>query len=188
MIYEALNENIDIAAQSLLNGEIIVYPTDTLYGFGVDATNEKAIKKLNQLKKRTQPLSIIVSSYNMLYDLCFVDKNKIDLNKYFPGPYTLLFNKKDKLPNILTVNSKKIGIRMPESDFAIKLVDTINKPIVTTSVNIHNEDSLNDIYKIKNKFPDLNIFSGTVNEGSKGSTIIDCTEDCMTIVRQGDGI
>jgi len=188
MIYEALNENIDIAAQSLLNGEIIVYPTDTLYGFGVDATNENAINKLNQLKKRIQPLSIIVSSNKMLHEFCTVDKNKIDLKKYFPGPYTLLFNKKNKLPEILTINSKKIGIRIPKLDFTIKLVDTINKPIVTTSINIHNEDSLNDINKIKKKFSNLNIFSGSVNENSKGSTIIDCTDGYNKVIRQGDGI
>ncbi len=188
MIYEAINKNINKAAQFLLSGEIIVYPTDTLYGFGVDATNVNAINKLNELKKRIQPLSIIVSSNKMLHNYCIIDKNKIDLKKYFPGPYTLLFNKNNKLPDILTINSKKIGIRIPKSDFTIKLVDTMNKPIVTTSINIHNQDSLNDINQIKKKFPNLNIFSGSVNENSKGSTIIDCTDKYNKVIRQGDGI
>ena len=189
MIYEALNKNVNKAVQLLLSGEIIVYPTDTLYGFGVDATNEKAIKKLNRFKQRTQPLSIIISSYKMLHDFCMVDiKSNIDLKKYLSGPYTLLFNKKNKLPNILTVNSNKIGIRMPKSDFVINLVNTINRPIVTTSVNIHNEDSLNDIKKIESRFPNLNIFSGIVNNNSKGSTIIDLTVEPYKILRQGDGI
>ena len=188
MIYEALDKNINKAAQLLLNGEIIVYPTDTLYGFGVDATNEKAINKLNELKQRIQPLSIIVSTFKMLHDFCIVDKKNIDLNKYLPGPYTLLFNKKNKLPSILTVDSEKIGIRMPKSEFAINLVNAINKPIVTTSVNVHNENSLNDINKIKNRFPGLSIFSGNVNNKSKGSTIIDLTESPYRVLRQGDGI
>ena len=189
MIYQALNKNINTAVKLLLEGEIIVYPTDTLYGFGVDATNERAIRKINKLKQRIKPLSIIISSYKMLHDFCMVDiKSNIDLKKYLPGPYTLLFNKKNKLPSILTVNSKKIGIRMPQSDFAINLVNTINRPIVTTSVNLHNEDSLNDIKKIESRFPNLNIFSGIVNNNSKGSTIIDLTVEPYKILRQGDGI
>ena len=72
MIYDTkISTNIYRASEYLLNGEIIIYPTDTLYGFGVDATNQKAIQKLNRLKKRVSPLSIIVSSYDMVRE--FVD-------------------------------------------------------------------------------------------------------------------
>ena len=138
MIYEAKDENVIKAANFLLNGEVIVYPTDTLYGFGVDATNEDAINKLNKLKNRVQPLSIIVDSHQMLFNFCNLnEKNKDDLKKYFPGPFTLLMNKKNNLPDILTIGSKKIGIRIPDSRFPINLVKYINKPIVTTLSLIH---------------------------------------------------
>ena len=107
MIYEAKDENVNKAANLLLNGEVIIYPTDTLYGFGVDATNEDAINKLNKLKNRIQPLSIIVDSHQMLFNFCNLnEKNKDDLKKYFPGPFTLLMNK-NNLPDILTIGSKK---------------------------------------------------------------------------------
>ena len=66
MIYKAIDSNLKIAAKKILKGEIIVYPTDTLYGFGVDATNSGAINQLNKLKKRNSPLSIIVASLEML--------------------------------------------------------------------------------------------------------------------------
>ena len=168
MIYEAKDENVIKAANFLLNGEVIVYPTDTLYGFGVDATNEDAINKLNKLKNRIQPLSIIVDSHQMLFNFCNLnEKNKDDLKKYFPGPFTLLMNKKNNLPDILTIGSKKIGIRIPDSRFPINLVKYINKPIVTTSVNIHNEKSLNSLNDINIRFPNINIFSGSVNANSK---------------------
>lgn len=188
MIYKAVNKNIDIASKLLLDGEIIIYPTDTLYGIGVDATNEKAINKLNSLKKRVQPLSIVVDSFEMLNNYCVLKNiDKTSVKNYFPGPYTLLFNKKNNLPNILTVNSTKIGIRIPKSDFIINLAKIINRPIVTTSVNIHNEDSLNTLDEISEKFSHLNIFSGKVNTNSLGSTIIDFTVLPYKILRNGDG-
>ena len=66
MIYEAAEKNLNVALDLLKLGEIIVYPTDTIYGFGVDATNSQAINKLNTLKKRVSPLSIIVDSEEMI--------------------------------------------------------------------------------------------------------------------------
>ena len=86
MIYKAINNNIDLALKLILSGEIIIYPTDTIYGFGVDATNQKAIHKLNRLKKRVSPLSIIVSSYDMIRE--FVDfkfQASDEIKKYLPG-------------------------------------------------------------------------------------------------------
>ena len=73
MIYPATNQYIDLAHNALANGEIIVYPTDTLYGFGVDATNTEAIQKLNQLKGRAQPLSIIIESINHISKYAKID-------------------------------------------------------------------------------------------------------------------
>ena len=93
MIYQATDNNSKLAEKLILEGEIIVYPTDTLYGMGVDATNKKAINKLNQLKGRISPLSIIVNSEKMIkkyIDIKFSFKK--DLNKYLPGPFTILLN------------------------------------------------------------------------------------------------
>ena len=66
MIYPATNQYIDLAKKALENGDVIVYPTDTLYGFGVDATNTNAIQKLNHMKGRVQPLSIIIPSFDQI--------------------------------------------------------------------------------------------------------------------------
>ena len=75
MVYKTLDKNIKLASEIILSGGIIIYPTDTIYGFGVDATNPIAINKLNKLKKRISPLSIIVSSFEMIEE--FVDLNFI---------------------------------------------------------------------------------------------------------------
>ena len=90
MIYEAKDENVIKAANFLLNGEVIVYPTDTLYGFGVDATNEDAINKLNKLKNRIQPLSIIVDSHQMLFNFC-------NLNEKYARAFSTSDNTHEKI-------------------------------------------------------------------------------------------
>jgi L-threonylcarbamoyladenylate synthase len=189
MIYEALNKNINIAAKLLLEGEIIVYPTDTLYGLGVDATNKEAINKLNQLKGRIAPLSIIVNSEEMIkkyIDIKFSLKE--GLNKYLPGPFTILLNNFNNiLPGELSHGTSKIGIRIPKSNFILKVVENINRPIVTTSVNYHNSKPLNSISMINEKFNSLSIFSQKSNFNSRGSTIIDYTCSSKKVLRQGDG-
>jgi len=189
MIYSADKRYIKLAAQKILEGDIIIYPTDTLYGFGVDATNSNSINMLNKLKKRSVPLSIIVSSTEMLekyanFDIC----NKNIINDLLPGAFTLLLkSKQSNLSNKICLNSNKIGIRIPKSTFILDVVNLINKPIVTTSVNVNNSPSLNDVNEISLSFRNIDIFKGKVNKKSKGSTIIDFSLDKPQIVRVGDG-
>jgi len=190
MIYKAIKKNLDLASRLILSGEIIVYPTDTIYGFGVDATNSEAINKLNALKNRISPLSITVDSEEMIrkyvnYNFNFSNKIK----GFLPGAYTILLKNKNKfLPKEIGLDTGKIGVRIPDSKFIIQLVRLINKPIVTTSVNVHNSKPLNDINMIYEKFNSINIFSNGINIDSKGSTILDCTSATMNVLRQGDGI
>ncbi len=97
MIYPATDQYIDLAKNTLENGEVIVYPTDTLFGFGVDATNTKAIQRLNRLKGRVKPLSIVLESIDHMYDFAELDDVvKSEINKLFPGAYTVLLPSKKK--------------------------------------------------------------------------------------------
>tara|TARA_B110000196_G_scaffold94755_1_gene81969 strand:- start:116 stop:691 length:576 start_codon:yes stop_codon:yes gene_type:complete len=189
MIYQATDNNSKLAEKLILEGEIIVYPTDTLYGMGVDATNKKAINKLNQLKGRISPLSIIVNSEKMIkkyIDIKFSFKK--DLNKYLPGPFTILLNNfNNMLPEELSQGTNKIGIRIPKSSFILKVVKNINRPIVTTSVNYHNMKPLNNVDMINKQFNKLSIFAEDINLNSLGSTIIDYTCSPKQVIRQGDG-
>ena len=189
MIYQATDNNSKLAEKLILEGEIIVYPTDTLYGMGVDATNKKAINKLNQLKGRISPLSIIVNSEKMIkkyIDIKFSFKK--DLNKYLPGPFTILLNNFNNiLPEDLSQGTNKIGIRIPKSSFILKVVKNINRPIVTTSVNYHNMKPLNNVDMINKQFNKLSIFAEDINLNSLGSTIIDYTCSPKQVIRQGDG-
>ena len=190
MIYRIeKDKNIELAAQLIINGNLIIYSTDTLYGFGVDATNSKAIQKLNKIKGRLQAYSIIVSSLNMLKKYANIDNNiEYELKNFFPGPFTAILNKSDsKLSNLVTASLSTIGIRIPDFDPILKVINKINKPIITTSVNSHGKSSMNQLKLIEKNFPNINIFTNFIDKESIGSTIIDFTQNPFKILRQGDG-
>lgn len=189
MIYNTeILSSIEKASELLLNGKIIVYPTDTLYGFGVDATNTESIIKLNKLKQREQAYSIIVDSFSMLkkYAELNVDiEHKI--KSMLPGPITVILNQlNSNLSPLVNPGFKTIGIRIPDNQFILNVVKKINKPIITTSVNIHGEKSLNSIDLINKKFSKIDIFKNNSLIQSKGSTIIDFSTTPFKIIRQGD--
>ena len=121
MIYNIKeNTSLEIACKQLLSGKIIIYPTDTLYGLGVDATNTNAIEKLNRLKKREKPYSIIVDSINMLNKYAFYEEVKDEVESIFPGPYTAILRKKNSdLSKLVSLNFNTIGIRIPNTSFIL---------------------------------------------------------------------
>ena len=189
MIYNTEKlDNIYKASDLLLKGDIIVYPTDTLYGFGVDATNTEAISRLNHLKNRKRPYSIIVNSIDMLKEYAILDDNlKVQISSILPGAVTIILNKSiNDLSPLVTLGLNTVGIRIPNSNFILKVVQKINRPIITTSINVHGEEALNDIKLINKKYPNINIFQNDVIKDSKGSTIIDFSNKPFKILRQGD--
>ena len=127
MIYSCDNTSIDKAVSILKNGGIIIYPTDTLYSFGVDATNSKAIKSLNLLKNRHNPLSIILSSSNQIKNYGKLNNESEKLvNRIFPGPFTILIDSiESNLSSLVNESSDYIGIRIPNHSFPIKIVETL---------------------------------------------------------------
>ena len=182
--------SISKAINLLIRGEIIIYPTDTLYGFGVDATNSIAINKLNLLKKRKQPYSILVSDMQMIKKYSVFSKEiGFKLDNIFPGPYTAILekSKNNGLSQSITLGLETIGIRIPKNKFALNLVRELGKPIITTSVNRHGNAALNNIDEIKKVFNNIALFKdNSLNNNSLGSTIIDYTVKPEKILRYGD--
>ena len=131
-------------------GKIFIYPTDTIYGIGCDATNKQAVEKIKKIKSREKdkPLSIIAPSIDWIKKNCIINK-EIDINKYLPGPYTLILKKKN--PSFLShvSDTDSLGIRIPDNDL-IKDIQKSNLPFVTTSVNLSGQKpatSISDINK-----------------------------------------
>ncbi|MDF1497870.1 MAG: L-threonylcarbamoyladenylate synthase [Patescibacteria group bacterium] len=188
-----LNEILNNATRILQNGGVIIYPTDTLYGIGVNALNKNAIEKIFKIKKRdkNKPISIIVKDIKSAKKIAYID-SKVEriLNKAWPGPITIILRKKDVLPYILTAGNETIAIRIPDNKFVSALIKNIDFPLTTTSANISGEENLYEVKKIIEKFnkneikPDLFINAGNV-KNSIPSTIIDLTNTIPKIVRMG---
>tara|TARA_B110000116_G_scaffold193360_1_gene168258 strand:+ start:677 stop:1252 length:576 start_codon:yes stop_codon:yes gene_type:complete len=185
-----INKNKIInAIEQLSKGNIIIYKTDTIYGLGADATNSKAIEKINNLKGRNIPLSIMISNIKSINKYAYINKEQNKkISKLLPGPYTILLNaRKNDLSYLVQQESIKIGIRIPNNQFCLNLLKRYNKPIITTSINFHGEKSLNKIEEIQKIFFNINIYGDKNNIDSNGSTIIDFTINPPNVLRLGDG-
>jgi len=123
--------------KDILFGKIFIYPTDTIYGLGCDATNINSVKKIKEIKNRDsdKPLSIIAPSIDWIYENLIVD---CDLEKYLPGPYTIILKKKDPLFLSHISSGDSIGVRIPDINIT-KEIQKSNVPFVTTSVNLQGE-------------------------------------------------
>ncbi len=179
---DLINEAIDV----LIDGGVILYPTDTVYGLGANIFNKEAVNRIYNIKKRSKdkPLSICVScveNISLVADINEDQKNFI--LDYLPGPYTFLFNKKNIIPEYIAPFTKKIGVRVPDSSISQLLSSLF--PIVTTSANISNKSTLNNPKDIINQLDgqvDLVLDAGILGD-NKPSTIIDLTNEDYSIIR-----
>lgn len=183
-------EKIEIARQAMKQGSTVVYPTDTVYGIGVNIFDEKAILKVYSMKKRStdKPLSICLSSINEIAMVAKIDVKIMDIiKKILPGPYTIILNKNDKIPCILTAGSEKIGIRIPDNDICQGL--SKNFPITSTSANISGQtvpESPDEIVKYLGSSVDVMLDAGVCEHGVH-STVIDMTVYPPEVIRHGAG-
>ncbi|HOB85298.1 MAG TPA: L-threonylcarbamoyladenylate synthase [Bacteroidales bacterium] len=179
----------------LESGGIIIYPTDTVYAMGCDIKAHKAIERIAKLKGMNPDnpdMSIIfrdmsqLSEYTIIYD----DNIFRLLKRNLPGPFTFIVKANNQIPRLFKNKKKTVGIRIPDNNIVAEIVKELGRPIITTS--IHDPDEIieytTDPELIWEKFRD---FAEIVINGGYGkneaSTIVDCTGDEITIVRQGLG-
>ena len=189
-LYNTSIENTKVAIDKIIAGEVIIYPTDTLYGFGADATNSNAISQINQIKGRNSPLSIIINDLEQIYEYAKIRKGVFSrINELLPGPYTILLESKNnpKISPHIQCDSKLIGIRVIDNKFCNTIIKETKHPIVTTSVNIHGNPPMTDIKQIAKKFNHIAIFYSKEELISEGSTIIDFSIIPESVIRKGAG-
>ena len=124
-------------AEQIKAGAVFIYPTDTIYGIGCSALNEKSVDKIRKLKERpANPFSIIVPSKEWITENCIVPKEGKEWLAKLPGPYTLIFKLKNKkaIAQSVNANQETIGVRLPDHWFS-EVVQELGFPIVTTSAN-----------------------------------------------------
>lgn len=134
---------MDKAIEVLKNGGVILYPTDTIWGLGCDATNVEAINKIFDLKKRdkTKSMIILVESEKRLQDLVDVPEMAWEIMDMSEKPVTIVYDNPKGLPRELLADDGSIGIRLVKNDFCKKLISKLNKPLVSTSANFSGEKS-----------------------------------------------
>ena len=178
-------------AQIIKNGGIVIFPTETVYGIGTNGLDENAIRKLYEVKQRplNKPISLLVNNIEMVEKIA---KNITEveyklMERFFPGPLTIILEKRDIIPDILTSNTNTIGIRMPSGEIAKKLIEFAGVPIATSSSNISGRPSGTNITDIKKDFEgkvDCFIDNGESELGIP-STVIRIIDNIPHILRQG---
>lgn len=182
---------LEEAGKLIKQGKIVVFPTETVYGIGTNGLDENAVKKLYEVKQRplNKPISLLVSNMEMVNSIA-KDITEVEykiMEKFFPGPLTIILKKKEIVPNILTARQDTVGIRMPRGEIARKLVEYADVPIATPSANISGEPSGTNLQEIKKHFEgkvDYFIDGGN-SELGLASTIVQVVDGKPQILRQG---
>ncbi|RLG19458.1 threonylcarbamoyl-AMP synthase [Candidatus Micrarchaeota archaeon] len=183
-------EAIELASDSLQAGGIVIYPTDTIYGLGVDARNFMAVKRLDELKNREgKPLSILVSDMGMAEQYCrFTPFAKKYIEHLLPGPYTVVLERQgDGIA--WNAAGDTVGIRLPNYEFPVSLVRGLGFPITSTSANLSTKPAPCKVDEIDEKIRegvDV-IVDGGMCEYKEGSTVIDLRGKEAVVLRRGAG-
>jgi len=186
IIYWENETAVELACSILNNGGVIVYPTDTLYGFGCDAKNESAIEKINTIKGRKAPMSVLVPNIEIAAKWINIPKHdkNIILEK-LGGSTTIIVPVKFGITSpSITGDNDTLGLRIPDHKFCQKLSKAYPNPITTTSVNRTRQEPFTNPGKILSEFSreiDLIIEDGII-EGS-GSTIYNFQNRELNIIR-----
>lgn len=177
------------AITALKKGEVIVYPTDTLYGLGADIYNGDAVRKVFEIKKRSadNPLPVAVSDVDEIEKIAFLDeKSRSLVERFLPGKMTVVLRKKSVVPYIVTGGLDKVAVRIPDDKIALRLLSEFG-PLTATSANIHGKKTPFFIKDIKMQFKkrDIAVYLDVGRLEDQPSTIVDATGKTIKIIREG---
>ena len=184
-------ERIKEAAQDILNGELVIFPTETVYGIGANALNDDACKNIFKAKGRAgdNPLIVHVNNVDMIKKLV-EEPNEIEkklIKSFCPGPFTLIFKAKNIIPKSVTAGLDTVGIRMPSNKIANKLIEYAGVPIAAPSANVSGRQSgtkIDDILKEFDGKVSTIIDDGMVDIGLE-STVVRVIDNKVRILRPG---
>jgi tRNA threonylcarbamoyl adenosine modification protein (Sua5/YciO/YrdC/YwlC family) len=193
---------INRVVEILLEGGVIIYPTDTIYGIGCDLKNKRAVEKLSQIEDLSaRQAGIKPQKMNLSFicnDLSHISEyvKRLDtpafkvLKKLLPGPFTFIFESNSNVPKILGVNKKTVGIRIPEHRIPLAIVKQLGNPLITSSIKDDDEikeytTDPEEIYEDFKNRVDLIVHGG--QGGNVPSTIVDFTGSEPFVTRQGLG-
>lgn len=182
---------IERAVDILRKGGVIAYPTETFYGLGADAFNEKTIEKIFTIKGRDvkNPVSVIIGNESGLHDLIaeIPESARLLIKRFWPGPLTLVFRASPAVPPLLTAGTGKIAIRISSHPIATALAQALRHPITATSANLSGARECTTAEEVMRELGGRidAVIDGGTTPGGKGSTIVDLTRTPPKILREG---
>jgi tRNA threonylcarbamoyl adenosine modification protein (Sua5/YciO/YrdC/YwlC family) len=190
--YNPQPRHISTVVDTLRKGGLVCYPTDTMYGIGCDIFNQKAVKRVHQVKKRPKqkPFSFMCSSLKNISEYAHVSNTAYRLmRKHLPGPYTLVLPGAKIVPKIMLTKQKTVGIRVPDSPICLAVIEALGNPLLNTSAlrDDHDEPVIG-AFDVENLFGhevDLIIDGGEVYPDP--STVISLISEQPEIFREGKG-
>ena len=185
------SKTYNIASKHIKNGDIVAFPTETVYGLGADATNEKAVSKIFEAKNRPQDNPLIVhlakKSDIKKYVQGISQSQKALINAFMPGPISIIFDKNDKIASNVCPNQTTVAIRIPENKIARKFIKKCNRPICAPSANSSNRPSptlAKHVYDDLDEKVALIIDGGATDIGIE-STVVKVSSGVVYILRPG---
>ena len=184
-------EELKAPAEAIKEGKLVIFPTETVYGIGANAIDEEAVRNIYIAKGRASdnPLIAHISDIKMLDDLV-LEVGEIErklIKNFWPGPLTIVFNKKPIVPDIITGGLDTVAVRMPSNEIAHKLIEYSNCPIAAPSANISGKPSGTQIEDIIDELDgkvEYIIDNGKVDIGVE-STVIRVVDNVVHILRPG---
>jgi tRNA threonylcarbamoyl adenosine modification protein (Sua5/YciO/YrdC/YwlC family) len=178
------------AVAALEAGEVIAYPTDTVYALGCDLHNRKAIDRIYQVKrmKSDQPLAFVCHDLSEIARWAIVENAQYRLlRRHLPGPYTFILDATREVPKVLLLKRKQVGIRVPANPVSLALTEAFGRPIISTTAGWHGQDAFVDPHEIAAEFPGVAMVLDAGVGGILPTTVVDLTGGAVTLVREGAG-
>lgn len=191
---DQFNEAVEAASEALQRGGVVLYPTDTLYGLGVDALNEEAITKVKMIKDREEqrPVQVLVKDLESVKHYAEVTELAQSLsNNFLPGSLAIVLNKKNTMPDSLSGEATgTVGFRVPNHQFCLALARKFEHPFTTTSANRSGFETLSTVDEILEQLGDKAAYIDVVVDQGEisnrlPSTVVDARGDALAIIRDG---
>jgi len=183
--------DIERAAQALRTGDLVVYPTETVYGLGADATDPDAVGRVFDLKGRSRdkPVSMGVPDVESAREYARPTEREVAfMREFLPGPVTVVVERGDAVPDVLTAGRDRVGVRVPDHDVALDLYEQAGVPVTATSANLSGTGSVRRVEELSDDILDgvAVVVDTGETAGGQGSTVVDVSAG--TIHRRGPRI
>lgn len=183
---------VDQVTALLNNDGVIIYPTDTVYGLGCSIYSKKAMKRLHLIKKMDpkKPLTLICCNQSQIQEYAQGIETPVfkQIRRQLPGPYTFVFKASKIVPKMMLTPRSTVGLRWPDHPIALKLVESLGHPILSSSLRMSERelyDDAHDLHEYYKKLVDAVVDGGVIY--AENSTIIDFNQDTPEVLRLGKG-